>query len=528
MRDLHLPGRSVSYGSHGAAATSQQLSTLIALETLRHGGNAMDAALTASAVQCVIEPHNTGIGGDCFALYWRADQKKLYALNGSGWAPAGLTDRILRDQGLNAIETESIHAMTIPGAIDAWSRLLADHGTKSFADILAPAIELAEKGFILHERAAADWAEEEAKLQKDEGARAQLLKGGRAPRVGEKIQFPELAKTLRLLANEGRDAFYQGTIAKSLVDFAQRQGGTHTLADFSEFATHYVDPIKANYRGVDLYQIPPSGQGLTALVLLNILEGYQTKSMDPLSADRFHLQIEATQLAYSVRDAFVADPAFADVPVDRLLSKSFADELRAKIDMKKAGHAPSQKSSTYQRDTIYLTVADRFGNMCSFINSLYFSFGTGKVDPATGIALQNRGACFRVEPGHPNNVEPRKRPLHTIIPAMALRDGKPWLSYGVMGGAYQPVGQAHVLQNLIDYEMNIQEAFDYPRGFRRLDVFEGERGIPDEVMRELADRGHPVARPNMPLGGGQGILMTDDGVYSAGTDPRKDGVALAY
>ena len=528
MRDLHLPGRSVAYGAHGAAATSQQLSTLIALETLRHGGNAMDAALTASAVQCVIEPHNTGIGGDCFALYWRADQKKLYALNGSGWAPAGLSDKMLLGQGINSIATESVHAVTIPGAIDAWSRLLADHGTKSFAEILSPAIDLAEKGFILHERAAADWAEEESKLQKDEGARAQLLKGGRAPRTGEKIQFPELAKTLRLLAAEGRDAFYQGSIANSLVNFLRTQGGTHALSDFSEFATHYVDPIKANYRGVDLYQIPPSGQGLTALVLLNILEGYSTKQMDPLSADRFHLQIEATQLAYSVRDAYVADPAFAHVPVDELLSKSFAENLRSKIDIKRAGHAPSEKASTYQRDTIYLTVADRHGNMCSFINSLYFSFGTGKVDPTTGIALQNRGSCFRVEPGHPNTVEPRKRPLHTIIPAMALKDGKPWLSYGVMGGAYQPVGQAHVLQNLIDYEMNIQEAFDYPRGFRRLDVFEGERGIPELVMSDLAGRGHPVTRPTMPLGGGQGVLVNADASYAAGTDPRKDGVALAY
>jgi gamma-glutamyltranspeptidase/glutathione hydrolase len=528
MRDLHFPGRSVAYGSHGAVATSQQLSSTLAMEVLRHGGNAMDAALTASAAQCVIEPHNTGIGGDCFALYWRADQKKLYGMNGSGWAPAGLSDRFLLDQNISSIAPESIHAVTIPGAVDAWSKLLADHGTRSFADILAPAIELAEGGFHVHERAAADWDEEAAKLSKDEGARAQLLIEGRAPKAGERMRFPQLAATLRLLANEGRDAFYRGAIAEDLVGFLRSKGGTHTLADFAEFSTQYVDPIRAHYRGVDLFQIPPSGQGLTALVLLKILDGFSLKGIDPISAERFHMQIEATRLAYSVRDAFVADPAFAHVPVDELLSDRFIASLRDKIDPKKASAQLSHVPTNFQRDTIYLTVADKWGNVCSFINSLYFSFGTGMVSPKTGITVQNRGACFRVEPGHPNTVAPRKRPMHTIIPAMAMKGGKPWLSYGVMGGAYQPVGQAHVLQNLLDFNMNIQEAFDAPRGFRKMDGFEGERGIPDSVMLDLAMRGHPVTRPVMPLGGGQGILFAPDGSYQVATDPRKDGAALAY
>ena len=528
MRDLQFPGRSVAYGANGAVATSQQLSSTIAMEVLRHGGNAMDAALTASAAQCVIEPHNTGIGGECFALYWRADQKKLYGLNGSGWAPAGLSDTFLLDRGIKSIGLESVHAVTIPGAIDAWSRLLSDHGTRSFADILAPAIDLAESGFHVHERAATDWDDEVDKLSKDDGARAQLLINGRAPKAGERMRFPELAATLRILANEGRDGFYKGKIAKELVSFLGSKGGTHSLADFSEFETHYVDPIRAHYRGVDLYQIPPSGQGITALVLLRILDGFAFKGLDPFGPDRFHLQIEATQLAYSVRDAFVADPAFAHVPVDELLSDPFIASLRDKIDIKKASPNLSHVATNFQRDTIYLTVADKWGNLCSFINSLYFSFGTGMVSPTTGITLQNRGACFRVEPGHPNTVAPRKRPLHTIIPAMAMKDGKPWLSYGVMGGAYQPVGQAHVMQNLLDFEMNIQEAFDAPRGFRRLDSFEGERGITDRVMLDLSMRGHPVTRPGSPLGGGQGIIIAPDGTYSVGTDPRKDGAALSY
>jgi gamma-glutamyltranspeptidase/glutathione hydrolase len=399
---------------------------------------------------------------------------------------------------------------------------------RDFGDILAPAIELAEAGFHVHERAAADWAEEVEKLSKDEGARAQLLLGGRAPKAGERMRFPELAATLRLLAKEGRDAFYKGAIAEDLVAFLRSKGGTHQRADFSEFSTQYVEPINAHYRGVDLFQIPPSGQGLTSLVLLKILDGFSLKGLDPISAERFHLQIEATQLAYSVRDAFVADPAFAHVPVDEVLSDRFIASLRDKIDVKKAAPNLSHEPTNFQRDTIYLTVADQWGNVCSFINSLYFSFGTGMVSPKTGIALQNRGACFRVQPGHPNTVAPRSRPLHTIIPAMAMKGGKPWLSYGVMGGAYQPVGQSHVLQNLLDFDMNIQEAFDAPRGFRKLDAFEGERGIPDSVMLDLAMRGHPVTRPVMPLGGGQGILFAPDGSYAVGTDPRKDGVALAY
>jgi gamma-glutamyltranspeptidase/glutathione hydrolase len=527
MRDLHLPGRSVAYGTHGAAATSQQFSTYIALEVLRNGGNAIDAALTASALQCVIEPHNTGIGGDCFALVWSAKDKRLHAYNGSGYAPQGLSDDLLVKQGLDVIAPDSIHAVTIPGAIDCWDRLLKAHGTIGWRDIFAPAIEAAEKGFILHERAAADWKEEEEKLRLDAGARAQLLRDGFAPRTGDLVRFPELAATLKRIANEGRDAFYKGDIAQSLTSFLQAQGGTHALADFHEYQGQTVDAISSRYRDATLYQIPPSGQGLTTMVMLNILDRFDTKDLDPLGVDRFHLQIEASKLAYAMRDTFVADPAFENVPVNEILSARFTDELCARIDSKKAMAPPSEVPAPYQRDTIYLTVADKDGNLCSFINSLYWSFGTGKVEPKTGIALQNRGSCFRIKPGHPNSVKPRKRPLHTIIPSFVTRNDKPWLAYGVMGGAYQPVGQAHVLQNLLDFGCNIQEAFDMPRGFFRVDSFEAERGIPARTLTDLAARGHTIVTPGMPLGGGQGVLVIQHG-YAAGTDPRKDGAALAY
>lgn len=527
MRDLHLPGRSVAYGANGAAATSQQLSTYIALEVLRRGGNAIDAALTASALQCVIEPHNTGIGGDCFALVWSAKDQKLSAYNGSGYAPERLTDQMLLGQGHEIIAPDSVHAVTIPGAIDCWDRLLQRHGTMSWRDIFEPAIEMGEKGFILHERAAADWAEEAEKLKLDAGASAQLLFKGSAPQAGELVRFPELAATLKRIANEGRDAFYNGDIATSLVRFLNAQGGVHALSDFSDYQGQIVEPISSHYRDATLYQIPPSGQGLTTMVMLNILDRFNTKDLDPLGVDRFHLQIEASKLAYAMRDTFVSDPAFGHVPVEDILSSKFTDELCARIDRKKAMPSASEMPTLYQRDTIYLTVADKFGNLCSFINSLYWSFGTGKVEPITGITLQNRGACFRVKPGHPNNVAPRKRPLHTIIPGFATRGGKPWLAFGVMGGAYQPVGQAHIMQNLLDFGSNIQEAFDMPRGFFRADSFEAERGIPARTLTELAARGHEISSPDMPFGGGQGILVTAAG-YAAGTDPRKDGAALAY
>lgn len=529
MRDLHRPGRSVAQGARGAAATSHQLATHVALEVLRSGGNAIDAAITACALQGVIEPHNTGIGGDCFALIWKAKEGKLIALNGSGWAPGGLDVARLKAAGETEIALTSIHATTVPGAIDAWDRLLRDHGTRGFADVLAPAIDYAENGFVLAERTASDWNREVAKLSKDAGARAHLLKSdGTAPKAGEIVRFPALARTLRTLAAEGRDAFYEGGIAKTLVKSLNALGGYHDLSDFAEYRSAYVAPISTRYRGVDCLQIPPSGQGLTALVMLNILSGYDIPA-DPFGADRFHLQIEASRLAYHVRDSYLADPAFADVPVAELLSEGFAARLRERIDPRKAMPPALSVPHVHHSDTVYITVADAEGNVCSLINSLFHAFGSGKVCPDSGVTFQSRGAGFRVIEGHPNAVAPRKRPLHTIIPGFALKDGKPWLSFGVMGGAYQPVGQVHVLQNLVDYGLDVQEALDAPRGFRGVDAFDAERGIPDAVLVDLAERGHPIRRVAVPWGGGQAILVDPaTGVLSAGSDPRKDGCALAY
>jgi gamma-glutamyltranspeptidase / glutathione hydrolase len=529
MRDLHLPGRSVVRGNRGAAATSHPLSTYSAIEVLRNGGNAIDAALTACALQSVLEPHNTGLGGDCFALVWRADQQKLHALNGSGYAPAGVSDEVLLAEGVTEIGMESVHGVTIPGAVDAWARLLADHGTRSLADILEPAIDYAESGFVVAERVADDWSREVEKLGADEGGRAHFLDAaGRSPASGALFHLPALARTMRIVAAEGRDAFYEGDLARTMVASLQRLGGRHSLADFEDYRSTAVAPISAHYRGVDVMQIPPSGQGLTALTMLNILSGFDHEGLDPAGPDRFHLQIEASRLAYRVRDTYLADPEFADVPVADLLSEAFVARLRGRIDLKKAMPESFDLPRIGQQDTVYLTVVDRDGNVCSLINSLFYAFGTGKVCPNTGIAFQNRGAGFRVQPGHPNSIRPRKRPLHTIIPSMAMKDGRPWLSFGVMGGAYQPTGQVHVLQNMVDFGMDVQEALDSPRGFRTRDVFEGERGLSDATLADLAARGHKVARVAVPWGGGQAIEIGVAGLLMGGSDPRKDGCAIAY
>ena len=530
MRDLHLPGRSVAMGMRGAAATSHPLSTAIAIEVLRHGGNAVDAAVTASILQSVLEPHNAGLGGDCYALVWKAAERRIFALNGAGYSPQGLSDDWLLAQGIGTIGTEDIHAVTVPGALDAWQLLLADHGTVSLASALEPAIDYADRGFVLAERAAADWAVETAKLGRDAGARSHFLRSdGTAPRAGDLVRLPALARTMRRIAQEGADDFYRGKLAATLVASLNTMGGRHSRADFADYASNYVEPLRTAYRGVDLVQLPPSGHGLTALVMLNILARFEHRGLDPSGADRFHLQAEAARLAYRVRDTFVADPAFADVPVDELLSDRFADALAARISLDRVLPNDFALPALSQRDTVYLTVVDGAGNACSLISSLFYAFGSGHVCPQTGIAFQNRGAGFRVQPGHPNSVRPRKRPLHTIIPAIAMRDGAPVLSFGVMGGPYQPAGVVHVLQNIVDFGMDVQQALDAPRGFRFNGAFDAERGISDAVLQDLARRGHPVARTVVPLGGGQVIAIDPvTGVLRAGSDPRKDGTALAY
>ncbi|MBP1882988.1 gamma-glutamyltransferase [Sinorhizobium mexicanum] len=539
MRDLHLPGRSVVMGRHGAAATSHFLSTLAAIEILRRGGNAADAAIAACAVQCVVEPGSTGIGGDNFVLFAPARSNptgttkggKVYGLNGSGRAPKGLTVEHLLKQGLKEIGLTSVHAVTIPGAVDAWSKLNHRFGSMPLAELLQPAIRHAEEGFVVTERVATDWRRNEGKLKADANSTRMWLKeGARAPKAGEVFRQAEHAKVFREIAAKGRDGFYSGWVAEDMVTYLHSLGGLHVLEDFATQEAFWVEPISTTYRGIELLEIPPSGVGITTLLMLNILSGFDLSKYDPVGVERFHIEAEATRLAFEARDKYVADPAFAEVPVQKLLSAAFADELRGRIDMKKAMPAagPTGGTTTY-RDTVYISVVDEEGNACSFINSLFWSYGTGLSSAKTGVLLQNRGTGFSLDPAHPNCVAPWKRPLHTIIPAMAMKEGRPWLSFGVMGGGFQPVGQSHVLTNILDFGMNVQEAIDCARGFHQMGRFEAERGIREDVLHGLAALGHGIKMDEMPHGGGQAIMIdAENGVLQAGSDPRKDGCALAY
>ena len=529
MRDFQLPGRSPVYASNGMAATSHPAATLTALDVLRGGGGAIDAAVAACAVLGVVEPHSTGIGGDCFVLYAPGGGGEVIAYNGSGRAPAAADAEQLLDQGIDEIPSDGPHAVTIPGAIDAWARLVADHGRKGLDELLQPAIAYAENGYIVHPRVASAWESNTEKLRGNETATRIFLPDGRAPRVGEVHRQPELGETLRAIARDGRDGFYGGRVAEDIVAYLGSLGGVHTLDDFAAARGEYVTPISTNYRGYDVYECPPNGQGIVALIMLNVLAGYALSQTEPLGVERLHLEIEAGRLAMRDRDALVADPAHAEVPVESLLSEAHAAELRSHISSDRTMADLPPPAFPAHSDTVYLCVVDSDRNAVSFINSLFHGFGGALVSPNTGVVLQNRGSGFNVKPGHPNCIAPGKRPLHTIIPGMMLKDGRVAMPFGVMGAQYQPFGQVHFLTNVIDYGMDVQAALDLARVFRYGDVCELEIGVGEDVARGLAALGHQVERAASALGGGQAIgIDWEKGTLVGGSDPRKDGCALGY
>jgi gamma-glutamyltranspeptidase / glutathione hydrolase len=523
MRSFDRPGRSAAYGTRGMAATSAPLATLAAVDTLRAGGNAVDAAVVASAVLCVVEPAMTGLGGDCFALVGTADGK-VTGLNASGRAARAADAAWLKASGLTAIPARSIHAVTVPGAVDGWDRLLKRFGTMELGEALKPAIRLAEEGVPVTPRVAFDWPEDTPDLAADEGGRAHYLRDGRPPRVGERMAYPALAETMRLIARDGRDAFYTGAIAEDIIATVRPKGSLLTLADMAAHESNWVKPISASFMGHEILEIPPSGQGLTALIALNILSQFGLSRHAPDSAERHHLEIEAMKLAWELRNRHIGDPDFTEVPVEELLSPRTAQKLAAMIDMNRALDIETEMRTS---DTVYLSVVDEKRLACSFINSVYDGFGSCIVTPRTGIALQNRGACFVTERGHPNCIEPGKRPLHTIIPAMVRKDGLIDMSYGVMGGDYQPMGHMSVAVNAYVYGMDPQEAIDMPRYSPKRGKVLVESGVPEAVRRGLAARGHVLEAPPAPLGGGQAIAIDrKNGMLIGGSDPRKDGLAL--
>jgi gamma-glutamyltranspeptidase / glutathione hydrolase len=525
-RDFQLPGRSPVIACEGMAATSHPLASRVAIETLRAGGNAADAAVAAVAVLCVVEPHMTGIGGDCFAMI-HMPGRPVWGYNGSGRAGAGASLDALLAQGMRMIAPDSIHAVTVPGAIDAWAAILAAHGRFSLDRVLAPAIHYGESGFPVAARIAWDWAQAVGKLRSDAGAARHLLFDGGAPAEGDVVRLPALAQSLKTIAAQGPRAFYEGELAQDMVATVAARGSFLAAEDFARHRGEVVAPIATNYRGLDVLELPPNTQGLTALVLLNILERFDFAALDPLGTDRFHLTLEAARLAYAVRDTHIADPAAMRVSPLDLLDKNFAAKLAARID--RATRVPLPRAPAPGDDTVYLTVVDRDRMAVSLINTLYSTFGVGICTEKTGIMLTNRGACFVLDPDHPNAFGPGKRPMHTIIPALAFRDGRCELSFGVMGAHYQPMGHAQVITNMVDYGMDVQAAIDAPRAFFVGDSAVVEEGLPQATVDGLRVRRHDVIRAPSPWGGAQAIgIDWQRGVLIGASDPRKDGCALGY
>ena len=528
MRNFHFAGRSSVHSLNGMVATSHPHASLVALDVLRAGGTAADAAVAACALLGVIEPQSTGIGGDCFALYQPKGTGKIHSYNGSGRAPKAAEVQWYLDQGMTAIPLTSPHSVTIPGAIDAWQTILDDHGTMGFDTLLQPAIDAAENGYVVAPRIAFDWKNGFEKLKKGVNTARYLLPHGRAAVTGDVIHQKELGATLRAIAERGRDAFYTGAIAQDMVKTLRGIGGLHTLEDFAAHTTERTSPISTAYKGYEVWQCPPNNPGVTMLVMLNILKHFDLTKYPAMSIERFHLEAEAARVAYMMREQIVGDPQFVEVDTDRVLSDDYAKSYADKIRMDGLLDLP-KVSPPMNPSTVYISIVDKDRNVCSFINSVAHSFGSAIVSENTGVLLQNRGAGFRIEPGHPNCIAPGKRPLHTIIPSLLTKDGRGVMPFGVMGGQYQPVGQVRVLTNMLDYGLDIQEAIDQPRGLHYEGVYQLEDSVPAEIADGLRKIGHTIGTTVAPWGGGQAIWIDwEKGTLSGGSEPRKDGCALGY
>ncbi len=539
--------RSPVYSKYGIVATSQPLATAAGIEILSKGGNAADAAVAAGAALNVTEPTSTGIGGDMFALYFSADTKRVTALNGSGRAPSALTlDRLKRDGFASLIPPFHAHTVTVPGACAGWCDLIERHGSLSLTEILSPAIRLADEGFPVAPTTSYFWGRGVERQLKSALNGHELTIEGRAPNAGEIFYNKGLAKTFRLIAEKKAEAFYQGPIAESIISVIKEAGGVMTHADLAEHTSTWENPISVNYHGLKVYECPPNGQGIAALIALNILEGFDLSGVDSLSPQKMHLMIESMRLAFADASWYVADPAFSKIPLNELLSKEYANERRKLIDLKRATIDQKRGAPVASSGTVYLSVVDRLGNACSFINSNYMGFGTGIVPKGWGFTLQNRGHNFSLDPNHPNALAPKKRPYHTIIPAMVTRLPSPsgrragdegeslYASYGVMGGFMQPQGHVQVLSALKDANLDPQSALDLPRFCIDVDKAGGkvaiEEGMPVATVDELKKMGHPIYEvtgyERALFGRGQGIMRDNEsGVLCGGSDPRADGYA---
>jgi gamma-glutamyltranspeptidase/glutathione hydrolase len=527
MKHFQRPSRSAAVGTEAMAATSHPLATMTAIDVLRDGGNAVDAAIAAAAVLCLAEPHMTGVGGDCFVLY--SPKRGLpVALNGSGRAPAAATLDWYLERGFREIPERSAHAVTVPGVVDAWFRLAADFGTREMAALLQPAIRLAEEGCPVAPRVAFDLAKASAQIAGDEVAARLFLRNGAPLGLGEPIYQPLLAATLRRIAKEGRRGFYEGPVAEDMVLRLRALGGLHTLDDFASQQSVYETPISVTYADHEVYECPPNGQGIVALMMLKALAGFDLSDQKYTEADRIHLLAEVTKAAYSARDAYFCDPVANPFDVSRYLSDEYADQTHAGISLRRSSSALVM-AEVEHKDTIYLAVVDRDGNAISFINSLFAEFGCGIMAPNAGVLFHSRGSSFRVARGHPNAIGPRKRPLHTIIPGMLVKNGRAVMPFGVMGGHYQATGHAHFLSRLLRGGLDPQAAAEAPRSFAYGGHLQLEPTIGADIAAELARRGHDIVFTDKPLGGCQAIQIDSErGLLIGGSDPRKDGIAFGY
>jgi gamma-glutamyltranspeptidase/glutathione hydrolase len=534
--------RSEVIARHGMAATAQPLATQAALEILRAGGSAVDAAIAANAVLALVEPVSCGPGGDLFAMVWDPKTKKLYGLNGSGHSPRSLTLEEFQRQGLKKIPSVGPLPVTVPGCVDAWCELSKRFGKLPLAQVLAPAIRYAKEGAPITELIAYYWQRSAVVLEKYENFKETYMPGGHAPKTGEVFANPRLAATLEKIAAGGRAAFYEGDVANAIEAYMKRNHGFLTAADMAAHHSEWIDPVSTSYRGYDVWELPPNGQGIAALEILNLLEGFDVRAMGFGTPEYAHVFIEAKKLAFEDRARWYADPEFAKIPVAELISKKYAEERRKLIRLDRAARSyPAGNPALEHGDTTYLTTADESGCMVSLIQSNYRGMGSGMTPDGLGFMLQDRGELFDLEPGHLNTYAPGKRPFHTIIPAFVTKEGEPYLAFGVMGGATQPQGHVQILVNLIDFGMNTQEAGDAPRmlhdgsseptGEKMTDggKVSLESGIPYETARELAKKGHAVGFNVGDYGGYQAIRWDPvNRVYYGASESRKDGQAAGY
>jgi gamma-glutamyltranspeptidase / glutathione hydrolase len=539
-----FPSRSPVYSTKGIVAASQPLAVAAGLEILRKGGNAADAAVATAAALNVTEPTSTGIGGDCFALYYEHQSGAIYALNGSGRSPKSLNiERVEKDGFFDEIPPHHAYNVTVPGACAGWCDLTEKHGNLSIKDNLTPAIRLAEEGFPVAPITAYFWERGVEKVLKHSPGGFELTINGRSPKAGEIFRNPGLARTFNIIAEQGKETFYEGEIAEAITKVVQEAGGCLTEEDLYSHYSTWEEPISATYRDLRIWECPPNGQGLTALIALNILEGFDLSSLAPLSPERLHLEIESLRLAFADTRYYVSDPDFSSIPMDELLSKSYAQHRRKLINLKEATLTHQFGNPASSSDTVYLSVVDSEGNACSFINSNYMGFGTGIVPKGWGFSLQNRGYGFSLDRNHPNKLAPCKRPYHTIIPALATRSRKEKpgeeliASFGVMGGFMQPQGHVQVVVNLVDDNYDPQKILDQPRFCITDGSPDGlvalEEGIPIKSMSTIAEMGHPVMPVsdfNRAIFGRGQIILRDpvSGVNQAGSDPRADGCAMSY